>query len=96
MRFKASVTLTESGSYYNEAFVVVGSGCSAPQALTSQGVFNPDVEDEEYCTGYSWPTGGVIVPTYDVQSTSDTTTGVGNITIDWTNSTTQLNSWHVD
>ena len=81
-----------------EAFIGVGSGCNAPQALVDENVFTPGQEDAEYCTSYSWPTGGVIVPTYDVQASVDHSTGQGNITIDWTQFPTDadLQSWHVN
>ncbi len=37
IRFQAQATLTGSGTYFNELFADVGSGCSAPQALVSVG-----------------------------------------------------------
>jgi hypothetical protein len=98
LRFSATVTPTSSGSYYNEAFIDVGSGCSAPQDLISQGVFTPGQEDEEYCTAYSWPTGGVMVPTYDVRSGTGSVTAQGNVDVDWSGGygDARLNSWHVN
>jgi hypothetical protein len=98
LRFSAAVTPISSGSYYNEAFIGVGSGCSAPQNLVREGVFTPGQEDEEYCTAYSWPTGGVTVPTYDVRSGVGSTTAQGNVDVDWSGGVgdVQLNSWHIN
>lgn len=47
--FQATVTLTASGSYYNEVFVRIDYDW-----------------DEDWL--YSWPTGGVSVPQYDLQA----------------------------
>jgi len=52
--FQASGTLTYSGSYFNEVFVKIYEG-------------NPyDWWDDEWV--YSWPTGTVIVPQYDIEA----------------------------
>jgi hypothetical protein len=95
-RIQAWVIPTLSGSYYNEFFVDIGSGCVAPTALS-----NPPesvITDAEYCASYSWPSGGTIVPTYDVKSDVGATTGQGNVDIDWSGGTgsAQLNSWHIN
>lgn len=90
MRFQAYVTPTESGSYFNEVFTDVD--CSAPNALTT----SPDdvTTSEDYCASYSWPTGGTLVPMYDVNSEADRTSGQGNVIVG--GSGTTLESWHVD
>ncbi len=96
IRFQAQATLTGSGTYFNELFADVGSGCSAPQALVSAGVFTPGNETQEYCSRYSWPTAGIIVPSYDVRSISGGLTGQGNVVMTVNNSSARLNSWHLN
>ena len=96
LRFKAHVTLTGSGTYFNEIFGDVGAGCAAPQRLVSAGAFTPGNEDQEYCSRYSWPTSGVIVPSFDVRSTSGGLVGQGNISMLVNNSSARLNSWHLN
>ncbi|MCH7656248.1 MAG: hypothetical protein IIC95_09760 [Chloroflexi bacterium] len=88
IRFQAEFTPTESGSYYNEVFVDVS--CSAPSSLISEGVTTQD----EYCAAYSWPTSGVLVPSYDVRSISGGLTGQGNAVFQ-TEDGAQLTSWHI-
>lgn len=88
LRFQAHVTPTESGSYYNELFADVD--CSAPSQLISEGV----TSQAEYCASYSWPTGGTLVPMYDVRSGADRTTGQGNVIVGFGGA--YLESWHVD
>ena len=85
---EAEFTPTESGSYYNEVFVDVS--CSAPSSLISEGVTTQD----EYCAAYSWPTSGVLVPSYDVRSISGGLTGQGNAVFQ-TEDGAQLTSWHI-
>ncbi len=87
MRFQAHVTPTESGSYYNEVFV--DNNCSAPSQLVSEGV----TTQAEYCAAYSWPTGGTLVPAYDVQADTGDTTGQGNVAVGA--SVASLDSWTV-
>ena len=88
LRFQAHVTPTESGSYYNELFADVD--CSAPNPLITAGATTAS----EYCSSYSWPTGGTLVPMYDVNSASDRTFGQGNVTVGIGGTT--LESWHVE
>ncbi|MEE9202777.1 MAG: hypothetical protein V3U31_06265, partial [Dehalococcoidia bacterium] len=94
LRFQAHVTPTLSGSYYNEVFADVD--CSAPSTLVlvEEGV----TSQAEYCASYSWPTGGVIVPSFDVGVQVGSTTAQGNMDIDWSGGTgdTRLNSWHIN
>ena len=91
-RFQAHITLDTSGSYFNEIFADVN--CSAPSVLISEGV----TSQAEYCASYSWPAGGVMVPTYDVQATTGSITAQGNIIVDWSGAfpTGGINSWHVN
>ena len=92
MRFQAEISPTLSGSYYNEIFVDVD--CSVPSVLSS----SPDdvTTQADYCASYSWPSGGTIVPTYDVGSQTDRSLGQGNITVDWGTVDGTLQSWHVN
>ncbi len=94
LRFQVDVNLAGSGTYYNEVFIDVGPGCSAPQDLINEGVFTEGQEDEEYCTAYSWPTGGVVIPTYDVQSGAGGIVGQGNVIL--AADLMSLESWHVE
>lgn len=55
IKFQAEGTLTYSGSYFNEVFVKINEG----------GHWG---EDDEWM--YSWPTGTIIVPQYDLQATT--------------------------
>ncbi len=96
IRFQAQVTLTGSGTYFNEIFAGVGAGCSAPQRLVSVGVFTQGSEDEEYCSRYSWPTSGVVVPSFDIRSESGGITGNGNVVMLTDNGSARLNSWHLN
>ncbi len=91
MRFQAEITPTVSGSYYNEVFIDVD--CSVPSALTS----SPDdvTSQADYCSSYSWPSGGTLVPTYDVRAEANITMGWGNVTVD-PSGTGALESWHVE
>lgn len=89
LRFQAQLTVTQSGTYYNEGFADVN--CSAPSSLISEGV----TSQEEYCASYSWPTGGVVVPKYNVSSSSGGTTAYGLMALTGSDSL-QLNSWHVN
>jgi hypothetical protein len=88
LRFQAHVTPDQSGSYYNELFAAVN--CSAPSNLIQEGV----TSQEEYCQSYSWPTGGTLVPMYDVNSAADLTHGQGNVTVGINGAV--LESWHVE
>ena len=88
IRFQAEFTPVESGSYYNELFIDVN--CSAPSSLISEGV----TTTEEYCASYSWPTSGVLVPSYDVRSISGGLTGQGNAVFQEGDGA-QLTSWHI-
>jgi len=90
VRFQAVVTPVSSGSYYNEVFADVN--CSAPGPLT-----DPPEEvttSQDYCASYSWPTGGTLVPMYDVGAEADLTSGQGNVTVGVGDTT--LESWNVD
>ncbi|MFC1994111.1 hypothetical protein ACFLVI_02490 [Chloroflexota bacterium] len=91
LEFQAEITPTESGSYFNECYAII-SGCSAPNALISEGVTSND----EYCTMYSWPSGGTVVPMYDVESQSERTTGRGNIDINLWDDEATIESWHIE
>ena len=51
--FQADVDLSASGSYYNEVYVLIDPGYYY-------------FDDDEWL--YSWPTGGVTVPQYDLQA----------------------------
>ena len=88
IRFQAEFTPVESGSYYNELFIDVN--CSAPSSLISEGVTTP----EEYCASYSWPTSGVLVPSYDVRSIGGGMTSQGNAAFQ-AGDGAQLTSWHI-
>ncbi|MEE8442761.1 MAG: hypothetical protein V3S37_03340, partial [Dehalococcoidia bacterium] len=90
LRFQAVVTPTESGSYYNEVFTDVN--CSAPQKLVNEPEAVTTTQD--YCASYSWPTGGTLVPMYDVSSTADRSKGQGNVSVGF--GATSLESWNVD
>ena len=96
IRFQAQVVITGSGTYFNEIFADVGAGCSAPQRLVSAGVFTQGSEDQEYCSRYSWPTGGGVVPSFDVRSESGGLTGQGNVVMLTDNGSARLNSWHLN
>lgn len=89
MRFQAHVTPGVSGTYYNEAFANVD--CSAPSSLIADAV----TSKSEYCASYSWPTGGVVVPAYEVSSASGGLTAQGIVVITG-DGTSQLTSWHVN
>jgi hypothetical protein len=89
MRFQTSVTLETSGSYYNEVFVDVD--CVAPQPLLDEEV----TTSEDYCASYSWPSGGTLVPMYDVNSGAESTSGQGNVSVD-VGGDTSMESWSVD
>ena len=88
VRFQAEFTPTESGSYYNELFVDVS--CSAPSSLIAEGV----TTQSEYCASYSWPTSGVLVPSYDVRSINGGLTSQGNAILQ-AGDGAQLTSWHI-
>ena len=90
MRFQTSVTLAVSGSYFNEVFADVN--CTAPGDLADPPV--SVTSDSEYCASYSWPTGGTLVPMYDVQANSETTSGQGNVSVGVGGSS--LESWNVE
>ncbi len=89
LRFQAQLTVTQSGTYYNEGFA--HADCSAPSSLIAEGV----TSQEEYCASYSWPTGGGVVPKYNVSSSSGGTTAQGLMALTGSDSL-QLNSWHVN
>lgn len=88
IRFQAEFTPTDSGSYYNELFVDVS--CSASSELIAEGV----TTHKEYCASYSWPTSGVLVPSYDVRSITGGITGQGNAVLEAVDGA-QLTSWHI-
>ncbi len=90
IRFQSHVTPTESGSYFNEIFADVN--CTAPNPLKDSPV--SVTSNQEYCASYSWPTGGTLVPMYDVNSAAERTSGQGNISVGV--GTTSLESWYVD
>ncbi len=92
VRFQARVILENSGAFFNEIFSDVE--CPVPPPLNNEGV----TSSAEYCSTYSWPTGGVVIPTYDVQATTGSITAQGNILIDWSGQfpTGGINSWHVN
>jgi hypothetical protein len=96
IRFQVLANLDSSGTYFNELFGDVGAGCNAPQHLVGLGIFTQGQEDEEYCFRYSWPTSGVIVPSYDVQSTAGNLVGQGNADLIANLNTAVLNSWHLN
>ncbi len=85
--FGADITPTQSGSYYNEIFAELT--CAAPITLINEGVTTAG----EYCTAYSWPSGGTLVPMYDILADAGKTTGRGNVNI---GATSVLESWHVE
>ena len=89
LRFQAHVTPTESGTYFNEAFANVN--CSAPSSLIAEGV----TSQVDYCASYSWPSGGVVVPAYEVRAVSGGLGGQGVLIITGA-STAQLTSWHIN
>ena len=88
MRFQAEFTPADSGSYYNELFVDVS--CSAPSTLIAEGV----TTQQEYCAAYSWPTSGVLVPSYDLRSITSGLTSQGNAVFGEGDGA-QLTSWHI-
>ena len=88
VRFQAEFTPADSGSYYNELFVDVN--CSAPSNLIAEGV----TTQSEYCASYSWPTSGVLVPSYDVRSITGGVTGQGNAIFE-SEGGAELTSWHI-
>lgn len=90
-RFQAVAAPDASGTYYNEAFAKVEGGCVAPQPLVLDGV----TSSEKYCSAYSWPTAGVLVPSYDVQSTTGGVTSQGNIIL-LAAASASIDSWHVN
>jgi hypothetical protein len=96
IRFEVIATLDSSCTYFNELFGDVGAGCNAPQSLVGLGIFTLGQEDEEYCFRYSWPTSGVIVPSYDVRSTTGNLVGQGNADLVADLNTAVLNSWHLN
>ncbi len=89
LRFQAEITPETSGAYYNEIFI--DAQCSVPSSLNNEGITSDD-----YCSTYSWPTAGTVVPTYDVGSQTDISLGQGNITVDWGTLDGTLESWHVN
>ncbi len=89
LRFQSQVTPTSSGTYFNEAFANVN--CSAPSSLIAEGV----TSQAEYCAAYSWPTSGVVVPSYDVRTVSGALAGQGVLVITGA-STAQFTSWHMN
>ena len=88
IRFMVHTAPTESGSYYNEIFI--DNNCFPPNVLVDKNVTTP----EEYCASYSWPSGGTLVPMYDVQSNAESTSGQGNVSIGV--DVASLQSWNVD
>lgn len=90
IRFMAHATLANSGSFYNEVFIK--TTCSAPQALIDEGVTTNDA----YCATFSWPTGGAVVPSYDVRSDVGRSYGQGAVGIDFSGPSGSLDSWHVE
>ena len=90
MRFQVHATLAASGSYYNEVFIDLD--CSVPSPLLTEGVTTAD----DYCSPYSWPSGGSIVPAYDTQTVADTTIGQGNVSLGSGAGDSGLESWHVE
>ena len=90
LRFQAQVTASSSGTYFNEAFADVN--CSAPSSLITEGV----TSQAEYCASYSWPTSGVVVPSYDLRATVGGYSAQGSASLDLGSLTAQLNSWHVN
>ena len=68
--------------------------------LTSTDPLEPPLDLDEiiseagYSTGYSYGTGGVIVPEYDVQALVGQTTGQGNVQVGGGDAS--LESWHVE
>ena len=90
MRFQAEFTPIASGSFYNEIFVDVS--CSVPSVLKTAP--NDVSSQADYCASYSWPTGGSLVPTYDVRSETESSNGWGNITVG--SRSGRLESWHVE
>ncbi len=92
IRFQTYITPSTSGAYYNEVFI--DSSCpNPPNALGNEGIVKA-----EYCAMYSWPSGGVLVPTYDVLAETPRFRGYGNVIVDWGGPlpTGQLQSWHVN
>ena len=92
VRFQARVTLENSGAFFNEIFSDID--CPVPVPLNQEGV----TSSSEYCSTYSWPTGGVMIPTYDVSIKTGSITAHGNIVIDWSGvvPTGGLRSWHAN
>ena len=90
MRFQVHATLAASGSYYNEVFIDLD--CSVPSPLLTEGVTTAS----DYCSPYSWPSGGSIVPAYDTQTVGDTTIGQGNMSLGSGAGDSGLESWHVE
>ena len=92
VRFQAHVTVGASGSYYNEIFVDITSGCTAPVPLRNSGV----TSNSEYCSSYSWPTGGSVVPMYDIRAGAGSRVGQGNVSLGTSSTPSALESWHVE
>ena len=90
VRFEAEFTPLESGSFFNEIFI--DASCAVPSQLTTSP--NDITNAAEYCASYSWPSGGSLVPTYDVVAFTDYSAGWGNITVG--GGTGRLESWHVE
>ncbi|MBI4328979.1 MAG: hypothetical protein HY685_03830 [Chloroflexi bacterium] len=90
LRFQVQAAPVKSGTYYNEVFADVD--CAAPQPLITEGVTTA----QEYCASYSWPTGGVAVPSYDVRSVVGGITAQGSVSLDMATNTAQLISWQVN
>ena len=74
LTFWARATKDVSGSYYNEVLVI--PSVPVPTIFSEIGV-----SAEEYYACYSWNTGAVIVPAYDVQADADGATVDANMSL---------------
>ena len=82
-RFKGVATLTQAGTNFIEGFVFLIEPC----------LYGPCTLPGEVGKPYSWQTGSVVVPNYDVRSIAQGTTAQGNL---GGGDNLGIKSWHVD
>jgi len=82
--FDITATLAEAGTSYAEVFI----------KLNSPGAYGPELLPGTAAQGYSWQSGPVIVPQYDVKSEVPRLTGWGNVVPG--GSGVSLQSWHIE
>ena len=85
--FTAKTSQNTSGNFYNEVLLL--TDMQAADAFEDIGV-----SDADFGAVFSWPTGPVRVPAYDIQSDGGSAIGQGNATVDANGVT--LSSWNVE